>query len=459
MSGVDEKPARKLSTGQLIAFGFPAMTHALIAAPLYAILPTFYAANTAVTLAQIGTIAALSRIMDAINDSVMGYLSDRTRTRWGSRKPWIVGAILFSALAVFALFTPPREATWVYFLVWSQVLYIGFTMFEVPRSAWGAEISRDYNERALIGMFVGGFNIAGSLAFYLLPVAMGLMFGRSEIDSSTLRTIAWTYVILMPLGIFVSVWTVPKGEKIEHKQARLGEVLRTISRLRPAQRHFAATLLWALGQGIILSCVFIFYGDYMGMGRYFALIMGLLFLVQVASLPIWSRVLPKFDRHRVWAACVGCSAILGPTVLLIPKGDAGLLPVVALVVVQGVLMAPVNFLPGAILGDVIDYDLMRSGTNKAGNLFAVQMVLIKIAMALGGGIAFNTLAAFGYQVHKTNSDLAQVGLLVTFIGVPALFHLAMAALAWNFPLGRKRQSIVSKRLQARRLPLAEPILE
>lgn len=439
--------SRKLSRGQLIAFGFPAMTHALIASPLYAILPTFYAANTAVTLAQIGTIAALSRVMDAANDSVMGYLSDRTRTRFGSRKPWVVAAILFSALAVFKLFTPSRDATWLYFLVWSQVLYIGFTMFEVPRSAWGAEISREYNERSLVGMFVGGFNIAGSLAFYLLPVVMGLVVGRSEIDGNILRIIAWTYVILMPLGIIVSVWIVPQGERTVHKATHLAEVMKTIARLKPAQRHFTATLLWALGQGVILGCAFIFYGDYMQMGRHFAIIMGLLFLVQVVSLPFWSKILPKFDRHRVWAACVGGSALVGILVLLVPKGDAGLYPVICLVFVQGILMAPGNFLPGAILGDVIDYDLMKSGSNKAGNLFAVQMVLIKIAMAFGGGIAFNALAAFGYHVNKPNTHAAEVGLVITFIFVPACFHIAMAILAWNFPIDRRRQRIVCQRLQ------------
>ena len=131
-----------LTTGQLLAFGFPAMTHALIASPVYAILPTFYAANTAVTLAAIGTIAAFSRIIDALNDPVMGYLSDQTRSRFGSRKPWIAAAVVFCAAAVFQLFSPPSTATWVYFLIWSQVLYTGFTMFEVPRSAWGVEITR-----------------------------------------------------------------------------------------------------------------------------------------------------------------------------------------------------------------------------------------------------------------------------------------------------------------------------
>ena len=447
-------PARRpagtsLTLVQLVAFGFPAMTHALIASPLYTILPTFYAANTAVTLAQIGTIAALSRVIDAINDPLMGYLSDRTRTRFGSRKPWLAAAVFFCAISVFQLFSPPADAGWLHFLLWSQVLYTGFTMFEVPRSAWSAELSRDYDERARIGVYVGAFNIAGSLSFYLLPVFMGLSTGNSEINASTLSSIAWIYILMMPAGILLCLLLVPRGQPQSQKKVSLPDLARSVFRAWPSRRHFAAVSLWGLGQGIILGGAFIFYTDYMQMGSQFAMIMGLLFIVQIASLPLWSKLLPRFDRHRVWAFCVAAPSLISPLVLLIPKGEAGVGLILVLVLVQGTLMAPNNFLPGAILGDVIDYDLMKSGSNKAGNLFAVQMVLGKIAIAAGGGLAFNILAAFDYQVNTVNTPMAETGLILTFLFVPALFHVPMAFLAWNFPINRRRQKTVQKWLARR----------
>lgn len=449
MTGRGATAASRMSLVQLVAFGFPALTHALIASPLYTILPTFYAANTAVTLAQIGTIAALSRVIDAINDPLMGYLSDRTRTRFGSRKPWLLAAIFFCVISVFQLFSPPADAGWLYFLLWSQVLYTGFTMFEVPRSAWSAEITRDYNERARIGLYVGAFNIAGSLSFYLFPVITGAVTGNSEITGATLVSISWIYILLMPAGILISLWLVPQGEPQPPRKTELAGVIASVVRSWPSRRHFAATTLWGLGQGVILGGAFIFYSDYMQMGAQFAVIMGLLFITQIASLPLWSRVLRHFDRHRVWAVCVALPSLLSPLVLLIPKGEAGFAAVIVLVVIQGSLMAPNNFLPGAILGDVIDYDLLKTGSNKAGNLFAVQMVLGKIAIALGGGLAFNALAAFGYQVNGDNTRLAEAGLVLTFLLVPALFHVPMGILAWNFPITRRRQGVIQKWLARR----------
>lgn len=459
MTSPNSNKPRPLSSAELIAFGFPALAHAMVAGAVYTVLPAHYAANTAVTLAQIGTVAGLSRIIDALNDPVMGFLSDRTRSRFGSRKPWIAAAILFCVIAVFQLFSPPQDATWVYFLVWSQVIYTGFTMFEVPRSAWGAEISRDYNERAKIGMFVGGFNIAGSLAFYLVPIVMGLLGGSSEINAQTLGLIAWIYAIVMPLGVLACLWIVPQGCKVDQRQTTLRDVGKTILRSIPARRLFAIVSLWGVGQGAFVGCAFIFYSGYMELGEYFALIMGLLFLVQVMALPVWSRILPRFDHHRIWAFCIGAGAMLAPLVLLLPRGEAALPYLLPLGVVQAFLMAPANFLPGAVLGNVIDYDTLKTGTNKAGNLFAVQMVLIKVAMALGGAVAFNLLQLVGYKVGQPNTSLANNGLLAIFFGIPIVFHGAMAALAWNFPLGRRRQAIVSRRLQTHRPRLTEPVVD
>ena len=151
--------------------------------------------------------------------------------------------------------------------------------------------------------------------------------------------------------------------------------------------------------------------------------------------------------------------MLAPLVLLLPRGEAALPYLLPLGVVQAFLMAPANFLPGAVLGNVIDYDTLKTGTNKAGNLFAVQMVLIKVAMALGGAVAFNLLQLVGYKVGQPNTSLANNGLLAIFLGIPIVFHGAMAALAWNFPLGRRRQAIVSRRLQTRRPRLTEPVVD
>lgn len=448
----------RLPTWQLLVFGFPAMPHAFVALPLYSILPTYYAANTAVTLAAIGGIAALSRIFDALNDPIIGYLSDRTKTRWGSRKPWIVAAILFCAASIVQLFQPPPDATIVYFAIWSTVLYTGFTMFEIPRSAWSSELSRDYRERSRITMYVALFNIAGSATFYAVPIVMSfLALGDGRIDGSTLGIIALIYIIVLPVSLLLCVWLVPQGQDVATKQPTFRVVIASLWKSMPLLRYCVIITAWGLGQGALMSTVFIFQTDYMGFETEFVYIMLTLFVFQICALPLWSEILKRVDRHRLWCACIAATALTTPLILLFPRGPESLVPALILVALKGVLMAPQNFLPTAVLSDVIDYDTMKTGANKAANFFAFQNIVIKIAMAVGGALAFFILDLAGYRVGQENSAEADTGLLIAYMAVPIAFHVLMLALCWNFPIDSRRHAIIKRRLQSRApMPLPDP---
>ncbi len=455
---------QRLTTAQLTIFGFPAMPHAFVAMPVYMILPAYYAANTTVTLAAIGAIAGLSRIFDAINDPLIGYWSDRTRTRLGSRKPWLLGAIFFCAISVTQLFAPPPDATILYFAVWSTVLYTGFTMFEIPRSAWAAELSRDYRERTRIVTYVAAFNIAGSLVLYVVPIVASLVTGSStEIGGDTLGLISQVYLLVMPVSLILAIIFVPQGRPVAAQPATIKGIAASLWGSRPLLRYFTIITAWGLGQGALMGTVFIFQTDYMQLGAYFPFIMIALFGSSFLSLPLWTKVLDKIDRHRLWALCVAVPSLLAPLILLFPVGPAAFIPALVFAVFKGVGSAPQNFLPSAVLSDVIDYDTMKTGSNKAANFFAFQNIIIKIAMAVGGVIAFWIMDLAGYRIGKPNTDAANLGLLVAYMGIPIAFHLLTALLAWNFPIDSRRHRIIQRRLERRSLPerdeaLAEPVL-
>lgn len=447
----------RLSVVQLLMFGFPALPHAFVALPLFVVLPSFYAANTAVTLAQIATIAAITRIFDALADPLVGFLSDRTRSRFGPRKPWMLGVVLMCPLAIFHLFQPPADATALYFGLWSFVLYVGFTMFEIPRQAWSADISRDYVQRSRISMFVAVFNIAGSLVFWLLPLALSRLTGTTEITGSTLSGIAWLYLVFLPLSLALTVIFVPTGQgagaglaaAVALPRSTLRELLASFRRCRPLWRYLGVIGCWGLGQGAFLSTIYIFINDYMKLSAQFAFLMILFFMVQLAALPVWSRLLRHFDRHRVWAFALGADVLARAAVLLLPEGADRLWPMVAMVACSAFLAAPCSFLPGAVLGDVVDYDHLKTGVKKAGNFFALNTVVIKIAMAIGASVGFMLLAATGYQVGGANDAAAQRGLIAAYIGFPAAMGLLGLALGWNFPITSRRQRIVRRRLERR----------
>jgi Na+/melibiose symporter-like transporter len=447
-ASLDERTGRgKTTLPQLLAFGFPALPHAFIALPLNIVIPAYYATHTSVTLLQIGVFTSSSRLLDAILDPLVGFLSDRIDTPWGKRKPWGVVAGVVCGISLFFLFQPPATADIVYYGLWSFLLYFGFSLFEIPRSAWSAEISRDYNDRSKINTSVAQFNVIGSLVFWLTPILLSRISGTTQITGTSLSAIAWLYLVMMPTGLAVAAWIVPRGVPVVTRALRLIDILKSVIGNRPLMLYLLTYGLWGIGQGASLSTTLLFLNDRMKLGAFFPFLMIALFATTVLAIPLWMRLVPRIGRHRVWAISLIASAVTRPLVLLLAPGEAAKWPMLALICVSAVFMAPWNFAPPSILSDVIDYDLWKSRTNKAGNLFALNTLLVKATMAIGVGGAFALLDAFHYKAGKTNTGTAELGMLVCYLAIPAVFHVAAGALSWNFPLDERRQAIVRRRLE------------
>jgi Na+/melibiose symporter-like transporter len=120
------------------------------------------------------------------------------------------------------------------------------------------------------------------------------------------------------------------------------------------------------------------------------------------------------------------------------------------------MTAPWNFAPTTMLSDVIDYDLWSSRTNKAGAIFALNTLLVKATMAIGAGGAFALLDRFHYHAGHPNTGSGEVGLVITYLVIPGVFHLLSAAAGWRFPLDARRQTILRRRLDSLRTRATNP---
>ncbi len=444
---------------QLLLFSFPSLPHAFVALPLNIVIPSYFAAHTAVTLGQIAAVTSLSRLLDALFDPMIGFLSDRTRSGLGPRKPWVLGGALVCAISIFFLFQPPSGASFIYYGIWSFLLYFGFTLFEIPRAAWSAELSRDYVQRSKISTFVAIFNVAGSLVFWMMPLVLVGLTGTTAITGTALTGIAWLYAVLMPIGIILAVLFVPAGERARERLATFRELGRSLRSNRPLWRYYAAISAWGLGQGCYLSVIIIFLTDYMKLSQYFPFLMIAFFAVQMLVMPLWQRVIARHGKHRVWAGAMALDALTRPLILLFTPGGGAILPLFMLGGLSAFLNAPANIAPGAILGDVVDYDLMKSGVNKAGNVFAINTLLIKATMAVGAGLAFWMLDAFHYQVGHANGAGANLGLMIGYLVFPAVMYFAAAAIGWNFPIDSVRHAIIRRRIERRAVVTAPSAAE
>ena len=441
--------SNRKSTAQLLLYSAPGMAPALINLPTAMILPTIYVENTGVTLAAIGAVNLLRWWFDAVTDPVIGYLSDRTDSRWGHRKPWVVAGAFISAICAFFLFRPSADVGVVYYALLLLGVYLGFTFFTIGHQAWGSELAVDYKDRSRISTYYSVFTVIGSLLIWTMPFLLLPMTGSLEMGPMAMIGIGWMILILLPGTSLLAAKFVPDGNAIAVEKTDMKEVWHSLKGNKLLWRYVTAVAVWGIGQGVFLSVIFVFMRDYLQLGDKFPLMMIAFFVVQTFAMPVWMKLMNRFSKHRVWAFSWAVYALIQPFVLLLEPGSSAFIPALILTSISAFINAASYIAPMALLGDIADYGILKTGSNNTGNYFAFRSILEKANFGIGTGIAFPLLAYFGYQIGGVNTASANMGLIFTYLAIPAATSIAAACILWNFPLDERRHAIIRKRIESR----------
>ncbi|MCW5732025.1 MAG: MFS transporter, partial [Alphaproteobacteria bacterium] len=191
---------------RLAAYALPAVPLAAAGIPLFIYLPVFYSREMGLDLAAVGAILFLARVWDVITDPLVGILSDRTRGRFGRRRPWILAGTLPLVLAIHALFLPPSGAGAAHLLVWIMILYLAWTMITLPYQSWGAELSADYDERTRIAGWREGGVILGTTIATSLPI---LVTGQDGNAGPVLVILGWLVIVALPVAVLLALALTP----------------------------------------------------------------------------------------------------------------------------------------------------------------------------------------------------------------------------------------------------------
>ena len=196
---------KKLTNKKLFFYGISEMPISIASLPLLTYLPNYYGSDVGISLAAIGTVWLVARIFDAFTDPLIGYLGDRTKTRWGRRRVWMVASIPILVPAVYFLFFPNEETvTATYLLFWLAMFWLGWTMLLIPYYAWAAELSPDYNERTTITAWRSWLGMAGNVLSKSIPT-LALFFFAYGGTREVVQMIGIFMIILIPLTILLTV--------------------------------------------------------------------------------------------------------------------------------------------------------------------------------------------------------------------------------------------------------------
>lgn len=448
--------ADRIPTPRLIAYAQMVLPLAVIGLPIAIYIPPFYSGTLGLDLAAVGLVLMLARFSDVITDPLIGRLSDRTRTRFGRRRPWIAAGLPLMVLAAYMIFLPSGEVSLLYLLFWIAVIYLGFTLIVIPYGAWGAELSGDYAERSRITGAREIFLLLGLLLAITAPiVGIGMMGGDAPAEGERLNSasreamsvLGWMTVILLPVCTLILLWFVPEKKALSDQTVSFREGLRAVARNGPFRRILFSSMAGALAGSLNASVAILFYDHILKLGEAGFLLILILFGAAILGAPVWVWLGNRIGKHRALCIAAFCSLAafsMVPVVVyvVVPSAPGSVFFAMSvLTLVQGLAAGATPILGASMLADVVDLDTMRTGEHRTGLLFAFLGMIRKFFEAAGVGIALPLIAFMGFDPQaEAQSGLGTFAITMVYCLLPLLLWIGSVLFIWNFPLTAERHA-------------------
>ncbi len=431
--------ASRIPLGQKIAFGIGMLANQMFPAAL-SIFMVILVQSLGMSPFLWGLIFFLPKLVDCVTDPVMGFISDRTVSRWGKRRPYIfIGAIL-SGLSYIAMWQLSADNSqlynFVYFLCWSCVFFIGLTIFSVPYVAMGYEMSDDYHERTRL-MAVAQW--IGQWAWVIAPWFWIVLYDPNWFDSATegARTLSiWVGAICMLLAMVPAIFCKSDGiaqdTSTPHRNETLGAVIRELLsgiavtlKCRPFQQICIATFFIFNAYNTVAGFAWFIIVYYMNQGDPALAGMWPTLFGSVSALCTCFLVIPTINwmaqRYGKLAtfmvtqsvSVIGYAAFWwsfspsNPYLMFIPIplfafGIGGLFTIMM-----------------SMTADICDLDELETGERREGLFGAIYWWMVKFGLAFAGLLSGFILGVIGFDQNvavQSEETLAQ--LRMAFIGVP-----------------------------------------
>ncbi len=456
-------PIRKVGAATMLAYGFGAVAYGVKDSGFGTFLLLFYNQVVGLPSATVGLVIMLALVVDAIIDPAIGFFSDRTRSRWGRRHPWMYAAALPIAAGWILLWNPPVAWTPTASLAWLFVAAVlvrsAVSAYEVPSVALTAELTADYDERTRIMAYRYLFGWMGGLT--MLIAAYGyFLTATPEIPNGLLNRAGYAAfgvagAVLMAVAILVSAAGThreikhlpPPPERAETLKASFSQLTATVQ-----NRAFVVLMLAGVcaytNQGINFALSNYIYSYVWQFDLRVMLYVPLvLFLGVFIAFLFAPRVAKRLGKPRAATLLVLLAMLCntGPYWLrlarvLPPPGDPWLLGILAIFFVASTALGVSGFIIGAsMMADVVEDSETRTGIRSEGVFFAGSFFVQKCTSGLGIFAAGIMLAVAGFPEQAQPGMVPEATvdrLTLVFIATYTVLATLAALIFMRFPFGR-----------------------
>ena len=422
-------------------------------------------------LASLGALAGI--VWDAINDPLIGMLSDRIKTRWGRRRPFLLWFAFPFGLSFVILWSAPNWESQIALTIYVTLAFMLSdtltTLVAMPYLALTPELTRDYDERTTLSSFRTVFQLLAAMAIVITaPMIVDEVISNGGTQQQGFMLAGAIFGGLGAVPLFLIGWFVRENFQPEAQEdLPFRETLRIAWKNIPFRYAagiymfnwsavdmiaiiFPYFLLYWVAEGNLLAKVSVLGVDLALESAFF----GIMMLVCILCVPFWLWLAKTRNKREAYILGMIFWVIVQAMIFTIQPGDTDYLLLIG--ALAGVGVSAAYILPDSILPDVIEWDELRTRRRQEGIYYGIRTLIRKLTGALVIFLTLQTLGWSGYQAPpegaiqstQPESALLAIRLMVSLLG--AIVLAGTILLAWSYPLSREKYERIQKLLKHRR---------
>ncbi|MCI1727149.1 MAG: MFS transporter [Lachnospiraceae bacterium] len=415
-----------------------------------------------------GTIPLIGKVWDAVTDPIMGNIADRTKSKFGAKRFYILIGAFASAITFIMMWVPLKSASpagqYIFYVLMYMLFSTGFTIVMVPYNGLLPDMVEDYAKRSSFTAVRMIFSSFGAILAGLIPSILI----KDNTNSSQYLTVALIFGALFTVVIlitFFGTWEKQKEvRKITMKESFTQSF--TVYKSRTF-RLFLAIFLCGQGAADFVTGLAVYYVDDVlnayGGGR-FTYLMAVILLSQFVGMIAFTPVISR--TSKTFPIKIGFPVRIAATLAMLAFSHEGASFVIILVLsfIVGIGMAASSVSIYAILSDMADVDELITSINRPGTCSGMATFIRKIATGLSSAIIGLLLALVGYSEVLANggarqSAATQHGIALIYIFAPIVLMVLTLVFAFIFPMGKKEFDVIKKDIARRKGEITEPATE
>ena len=465
-------PEQKLSFKEKFGYGLGDMASNIVYQAVINVLMYFYTDVYGIEAAAAGTLMIVVRFFDAIIDPIMGAVADRTRTKWGRYRPWMLWfAIPYGVLAVAAFITPnvSTGTKLVYAYISYALLMTAYTAVNIPYSALAGVMTSDKDERSGLQSWRFGMAMVGGFLVTVSIWPLSRLLGGGGKPENLQLGFLFAVALLAIVGVVALfgcfAWTRERTYPDDGTQNKASFVQDLRAMFRNSQWLIATLAMFVIQirggmQGNVKPYFIRYYvahdltGFFAIKENFMALYMGLAMLAGVVGVFVANRLFLKLGWCKVTVMKTALLGSLVPNTLLlfVPRQwwETSLL-LIMLGNFFHMMFLPLLF---AAIPDTVDYGLKTIGRGAMAMFFAGQLFALKMGISVGGGAGGWILGVFGYQANVEQTPRSLFGIKLAFAGGPLVAAILVLILLQSYKLKKgweRNETVMSPALEPQKV--------